>query len=558
MVVQELSGQSIELHGTLDQADAGRVLELFRKANRVQELMDLLGLLPAVIDGKLIDKPVGGELLDQVMATLGGDGVEFLTGQSANLQAALAHALLQRAEEARVFVVSFRALIPGFEGERIQIAVVKENKSAGTVRDGCRKIGLTHPVRAGIGQQCDQQGSEHETRFGTPQGVPAGGREAPGVKTYSLTQRWSPALAGREGRVFRPHLVALVDESEGTCPAVEMVENALRPAALARWLADKIGKTQPGNLLVDDANLVGPMSMYFPKLSVSWCDNPPGMTRFLAGLLEQLPPDRELEFSLVDHFGPSRALPFYGAARDFYAAKPWERVPNSELLTFTNARGHWNVVVLGSEGQEFGFYVVDENGLPPTCGVLLHEPAYLAAPDLDLIDRAGLVYPSGEYPWILTQYLPDPLDEHWLTELSWLLDALAQLQAGALESDGRRLARALDPTEVLVNALLDYWRRRTAVARELAVFLVGFLQHWLTLKPRGQRSYERTFQELHWIGEDYLASVKKKKLWVEYFLGEPNFTGADLSAKDRQAYLKTWKLVAAFVASYSRKANLEG
>lgn len=382
------------------------------------------------------------------------------------------------------------------------------------------------------------------------QGVPAGRREARLVKTYSLTQRWSPALAGREGRVFRPHLVALVDESEGLCPAVEMIENALRPAALARWLAEKIGKTQTAQLWVDDVNLVGPMSMYFPKLAVSWQANPPQMAEFLAGLTGQIPSEQKLEFSLVDHFGHDQALPFYGAARDFYAAKPWERIPNDEVLGFSDARGQdWSIVVLGSQGQEFGFYLLDEVGGPPTLGVLLHEPAYLAAPDLDLIDRAGLVYPSGEYPWILTEYLQQPLDRDWLAELSWLLDALAQLQEGSLESEGRSLSRASEAGQVLVQALLDYWRKRSQVAQELAVFLVSFLQHWLAARRRGQRNFERTFQELHWIGEDYLASVKKKKLWLDYFRGEPNFTGAALSEKDRQAYLKTWRLVSAFVAS---------
>lgn len=378
--------------------------------------------------------------------------------------------------------------------------------------------------------------------------MPPERREAPGVKTYSLTQRWSPALAGREGRVFRPHLVVVVDESEGSCPAVEMVEDALRPAALARWLADKIGKTRPGILWVDEPALVGPMSMYFPHLKVSWQENAPRLNEFLTGLLAQMPPEQKPELSLVQQFGPDQALPFYGAARDFYAAKPWESIPSSEMLSFHDRRGRdWSVVVLGSEGQEFGFYVVDEHGTPPTCGVVLHEPAYLAAADLDLIDRAGLVYPSGEYPWILTEYLQQPLDQEWLAELSWLLDALGQLQESPLQSDGRKLGRAPDPTEVLTGALLDYWRKRTPVARELAHFLVGFLQHWLLEEQREQLTYERTFQELHWIGEDYLSSVKKRKLWLDYFRGEPKFTGAALSAKDQEAYLKTWKLLSAFV-----------
>lgn len=386
--------------------------------------------------------------------------------------------------------------------------------------------------------------------FGAVQGVPAEGREAAGVMTYSLTQRWSPALAGRDGRAFRPHLVALVDESEGLCPAVEMVENALRPAALARWLAEKIGKTATARLWVDDANLVGPMSMYFPKLTVSWSAEPPQLVKFLAGLAEQIPSDQNREFSLVDHFGADQALPFYGAARDFYAAKPWERISNDEMLSFRAADGKlWTIVVLGSQSQEFGFYLLDEDGGPPSLGVLLHEPAYLAASDLNLIDRAGLVYPSGAYPWILTEYLQQPLDQEGLADLSWLLDALPQLQESALESEGRRLSRASQASEVLVQALLDYWGKRSQIARELAGFLVGFLQHWLAAKERGQRNFERTFQELHWIGEDYLASVKRRKLWLDYFRGEPKFTGPALSEKDRQAYLKTWKLVSAFAAS---------
>ncbi|ODT59117.1 hypothetical protein ABS71_18150 [bacterium SCN 62-11] len=137
-------------------------------------------------------------------------------------------------------------------------------------------------------------------------------------------------------------------------------------------------------------------------------------------------------------------------------------------------------------------------------------------------------------------------------ELTWLLNALVDLQGSLIESDGRRLEPAREPGEVLTEALLVYWGKKTQLAKELAAFLVEFLQNWMLLKPRGQRNYERTFQELHWIGEDYLASVKKRKLWPEYFLGEPQFTGADLSEKDRQAYLKTWKQVSAFVEARGR------
>ncbi len=369
------------------------------------------------------------------------------------------------------------------------------------------------------------------------------------MKTYSFSQRWSPALVGKEGKAFRPHLVAVVDEVEGTCPGVEMVEKALRPAALARWLAERIGKDQSGQLWVDDSNLVGPLGMYFPRLKVSWKAEPPQMTEFLNGLSARFgPEEREGEICLLSLVGPDLARAFYGAARDFYAARPWQAIDNEEVLSFRDARGgDWDLVVLGSGGEEFGFYVVDKYGSPPTVGVVLHEPAYLAAPDLDLIDRAGLVYPAAEYPWILTQYLTEPLDRFWILELTWLMQCLCRIQEGLIEEPPRRLARSGHPGEVLINALLDYWGKRSAVARELAEFLVSFFQYWLGVKQRGQRNCERTFQELHWIGEDYLANVKKRKLWLQYFLGEPKFSGPVLSEKDRRAYLKTWKQLAEFV-----------
>lgn len=376
------------------------------------------------------------------------------------------------------------------------------------------------------------------------------------MKTYSFSQRWSPALVGKEGKAFRPHLVAVVDEVEGTCPGVEMVEKALRPAALARWLAEKIGKDQSGQLWVDDTNLVGPMTMYFPRLQVSWRAEPPQMTDFLSGLSARFGPEEgESEVSVLALVGPDEARAFYGAARDFYAARPWETIDNEEVLNFRDSRGgDWDVVVLGSGGEEFGFYVVDKYGSPPTIGVVLHEPPYLAAPDLDLIDRAGLVYPAGEYPWILTQYLTKPLDRIWILELTWLLNSLCRIQGGNIEEQRRRLGRAGHPGEVLTNALLEYWGKRSAVAKELADFLVSFFQFWLGVKQRGQRNCERTFQELHWIGEDYLIHVKKRKLWLDYFLGEPKFSGPSLSEKDRQAYLKTWKLLSEFVQA--RQASL--
>ncbi|MBS2040939.1 hypothetical protein JST97_38490 [bacterium] len=371
------------------------------------------------------------------------------------------------------------------------------------------------------------------------------------MKTYSFTQRWSPALVAHEGRTVRPHLVAVVDEGEGVCPGVEMVENALRPAALARWLAAKIGKDQSGTLWVDDAALVGPLSMYFPKLKVSWKADPPKLNEFMQGFSAQVSSMKgEFECSLVALVGPEQALAFYTAAREFYAARPWERIQNEEVLPFRDlTQAHWDVIVLGSGGEEFGFYVVDQYGSPPTLGVMLHEPAYLAAADLDLIDRSGLVYPASEYPWVMTQFLAEPLSQAWVVELTWLLNSLSRLGDGAVEGEGRRLARAGQAGLVLIEALLVYWGKRSAVAQELAGFLVDFLKDWLEVKPRGQRNYERTFQELHWIGEDYLANVKKRKLWLDYFLGEPRFSGPSLSDKDRQAYLKTWKLV----SQYARK-----
>lgn len=383
--------------------------------------------------------------------------------------------------------------------------------------------------------------------------MPAGGREAPRVRTYSLTQRWSPALAGREGQVFRPHLVAVVNEIEGTCGGVEVVENPMRPAALARWLAERIGKTEAAHLWVDDANLVGPMTMYFPKLTVSWCATPPQLSIFLAGLARELPNDRAPEQNLAQSCGEHRALIFYGAARDFFATRPGERFTRDDRLCFRDSqKREWDVIALGSEEAESGFYVFDQAGGPPVCGVTLHQPAFLAAVDLDLIDRSGLVYPGGEYPWILRPSPQVGPSSEWVSELTWLLNALGDLQGSPIESDGRRLEPARKPGEVLADALLVYWRRKTQVARELAAFLVEFLQNWMLLKPRGQRNYERTFQELHWIGEDYLASVKKRKFWPDYFLGEPKFTGAALSEKDRQAYLKTWKQVSAFVEARSQ------
>lgn len=368
------------------------------------------------------------------------------------------------------------------------------------------------------------------------------------MKTFSFTQRWSPALVAHEGKTLRPHLVAVVDEIQGVCAGVEMVQNALRPAALARWLAERIGKDQTGLLWVEDAALVGPLSMYFPQLKVSCNPQAPQLNEFMNSLSERFGPQTdESEVSLVQLVGHEQALAFYAAAREFYLARPWERMTNEEVLPFQDAGGsQWDVVVLGSGGEEFGFYVVDQYGSPPTIGVLLHEPAYLAAADLDLVDRAGLVYPDSSYPWVMTQYLGQPLDRRWILELTWLLQSLSQLEQSAIVEGQRCLSRAGQAAQVLTEALLVYWRKRSALAQELANFLVRFLKDWLEIKPRGQRNYERTFQELHWIGEDYLANVKKRKLWLDYFLGEPQFSGPALSDKDRQAYLKTWKAIAEF------------
>lgn len=361
-----------------------------------------------------------------------------------------------------------------------------------------------------------------------------------------MTQRWAPVLVGEgEGTTMRPHLLALMDEQLGDCLGTELVPRALRPAALARWVAEKIDKTLEGELWVDHPALVGPMTMYFPKLKISLKPKSRHLDQFLSSFTLKFQSKDTKHYCLVEEFGEAAAQQFYGKAWEFYAAQPWDRIDPEEKLLFRDAQGtDWGLNLLGSAGEEFGFYLAPQPGDPPYCGVLLHQPAFLAAADLDLIDRAGLVYASDEYPWILTQNCS--LNRQLVEDLTWLLEALSQLSGVAVEGQGRRLQRTSQPNEELVEVLLTYWRKRSPVAQELAGFLLQFFQDWMAAKKRGQRNCERTFQELHWIGEDYLASVKKKKLWLEYFQGEPKLAGQSLSEKDLQAYLKTWKLVCAF------------
>lgn len=358
------------------------------------------------------------------------------------------------------------------------------------------------------------------------------------MKTYSMTQRWAPVLVGERSR---PHLLALMDEQQGDCLGTELVSKPLRPAALGRWVADKIDKTLEGELWVDHPSLVGPMSMYFPKLKVSLQAKPRHLTDFLASFAAKFQMKDVKDYCLSEQYGEAAAQKFYAQAWAFYANRPWERIPKEESLAFRDSQGnHWRLMVLGSAGEEFGVHLGD----PPHCGVLLRQPGLLAAADLDLVDRAGLVYAGDEYPWILNKDLP--LTRAWVEDLGWLLEALPQLSGGSLENQGRRLQRASQPNQELMEVLLTYWGKHSQVAQALAAFLLQFFQNWMAAKRRGQRNCERTFQELHWIGEDYLAAVKKKKFWLDYFLGEPPVPDKTLSEKDRHAYLKTWKLLASY------------
>lgn len=262
---------------------------------------------------------------------------------------------------------------------------------------------------------------------------------------YSLSQRWSPATSlDEENRLCRPHFQVIMNETSGDLVAVNVSRHRFGAVSLADWALE-----QPlpgyGELWVDKPEWLPILSRAFPSLEVSLGPKAPWMESYFQNLeetsRERLTSD---DYCLVDLCGERAALRFYTAAWNYLEDHPL-RVPLPvHNLEYSDRRGVTYKLVYDAGGKP-GLAFLGSDELP-TVGVGFDTPAFLAATDLELLERNKLLFGPDDYPWILFRALPQGLTRKWVEELTWLLESLPDfVNKTGTETKRRHLRWKSDP-----------------------------------------------------------------------------------------------------------------
>ena len=240
---------------------------------------------------------------------------------------------------------------------------------------------------------------------------------------YSLSQRWSPATSLDEhNRLCRPHFQVIMNETSGDLVAVNVTLHRLGPARLADWALDQPLVTE-GEIWLDKQESLAAMTRAFPDLEVKLGPKAHHMQAYFENL-EQSSRDRLTadDYCLVDLFGERAALRFYKAAWSYLEDHPLRLPLPASELEFSNRRGVTYKLAYDPEAQP-GLALLgcsDE----PIIAVAFDTPAFVAAADLELMERNKLHFGPDDYPWIMFRALPQGLTLKWLEELTWLLESL--------------------------------------------------------------------------------------------------------------------------------------
>lgn len=257
---------------------------------------------------------------------------------------------------------------------------------------------------------------------------------------YSLSQRWSPATSlDEENQLCRPHFQVIMNETTGDLVAVNVSRHRYCSRRLVHWAIDQPLVTE-SELWLDKAEWLPAMTEAFSDLEVKLGPKAPHMQAYFE-TLERSSQDRQTsdDYCLVDLFGERSALRFYKAAWNYLEDHPLRMPLPAQELEYSDRRGVIYKLAYDPDGRPGLAVVLDDAS--PLIGLAFDTPAFVAARDLELLERNKLYFGPADYPWILFRQLPHGLTRPWLEELTWLLESLPDFISKASGEARRRQLR---------------------------------------------------------------------------------------------------------------------
>lgn len=350
--------------------------------------------------------------------------------------------------------------------------------------------------------------------------------------TYSFTQRW--ALETLPGPL-RPHLLVLMDEDTQRCVATRTVASPLTAHEIADWI---VGQSEypPQEVLVDDPDLMMALRFRFrPQgIRLALASEPPAMAGYLGKLKHQRSGFES--YCLVDTLGRETALEIYRACSEYFRMAP----PRSQLH-FVSGSHRFLVTLDGGIRLQSG--TNSPEGSQPLAALKLTPRAFLHPTDVDLIESHGLPFPLGAFPWFFADSPQWSASGDFATEWLWLLTHFVKLaeQDRPMLEPPRSLLRP-DPRGQLLQLLQAPWGRPTQRSTRLAEFFAEYLARWCSQTRPTAADLSKTMETLGWIGYDYLRTVRKRKLDLQYFQRPPQRGQSSrcLNRTQWKRYLRVW------------------
>lgn len=362
-------------------------------------------------------------------------------------------------------------------------------------------------------------------------------QEAVAPGTYSLSQRWSPAVVQEDQETpHRPRLLALADEESGQILAFDQQMERYTHEKMLAWLRQQAN--QPQTLWLDDSALYAYFSEHWLDGRCELRSPLPALDLALKGLalrMESAGP------SLTECLSESDALAFCAEAQRFFERAPWERISSDEVLIFKWGESPpWGAVVMGSGGQEYGLALFDDpemalamlDGEPvlPTAGFSLSAEWLVPARDLQFLERHGLEFPNGQYPWMVNQPPESlPFTPELCKRVQWLLSwvpELAETGQPIQREDGVLARMDIDDPEgpsldMLIPLFLGAWGKKSQLAESLAVMFCEFLSYLVVEHNISSEQMEDALDRLVPIGDQYLREYGRKRNLVPDFFMNP-------------------------------------
>lgn len=394
---------------------------------------------------------------------------------------------------------------------------------------------LKHPVVWDQWLEFGQRGFAEDSEQATFLKVEPETREAVEPGTFSLSQRWSPAVVQEEQEApRRPRLLALADEDSGQILSFDQQMERYSHEEVLSWL--RAQSEQPRVLWLDDSSLYAYLSEHWLEGHCQLRSVLPSLDLALKGLALRM---ESAGSSVTETLSEQEALSFYEEARRFFERAPWEKISSDEVLIFKWGEAPpWGAVVMGSASQEYGLALFDDpemalamlEGEPvlPLAGFSLSKEWLVTARDLQFLERHGLTFPGGDYPWLVHQPPESvPFTPELCRRIQWVLawvPELAETGEPVQRPEGVLARMDLEESEeatldMLIPLFLGAWGKRSQVAETLAEIFCEFLSYLVVEHGISSEQMEDTLEALVPIGDQYLRlHGRKRSLVLDFFM----------------------------------------